>query len=199
MTRFAALIAAALLACGSGGEPGNARPGPVDSADAPAPGEEAPVTFDLTSPAFEDGGAIPVAHTCDGEDASPALAWSGGPDGVAAWALTVTDPDAPGGTFTHWVLYEIPASVAELPGGIAPGERADAPTGALQGANGFGNLGWGGPCPPRGSAHRYVFTLYALDAPTGLDPGASRAELESALAGHVTGRAERVGTYRRGG
>lgn len=155
------------------------------------------MAFQLTSPAFEDASPIPVQHTCDGEDVSPPLAWSDDPDGAEAYALTTTDPDAPGGTFTHWVLYDLPGHATELPERVGNAPRLENLGGALQGESDFGETGYGGPCPPAGSSHRYVFTLYALDAATGLDPGASRDELEAAVDGHVLGTAELTGTYRR--
>jgi Raf kinase inhibitor-like YbhB/YbcL family protein len=115
--------------------------------------------MDLTSSAFTDGGAIPAEHTCDGADTSPPLAWTDVPDGVEAFALVVTDPDA--GGFVHWVLADIPGDVRELPAG--EGDAIGVP-----GANGFGDTGWGGPCPPSGE-HRYEFRLYALSERIGLD------------------------------
>ncbi|MBW3660590.1 MAG: YbhB/YbcL family Raf kinase inhibitor-like protein [Gemmatimonadetes bacterium] len=157
------------------------------------------MAFDLTSPAFDEGDAIPVRNSCDGEDVSPPLAWSDAPDGTEAYALTLTDPDAPGGTFTHWVLYDLPGHAAELPEGVGDAPRLENLGSALQGQNDFGETGYGGPCPPAGSSHRYVFTLYALDAPAGLDAGASREDLEGAIEGHVLGTADLTGTYRRQG
>src|SRR5438093_9758562 len=115
------------------------------------------MTFTLTSPSFAEGEAIPVKHTCDGENKAPALRWEGAP-AAKSFVLIVDDPDAPGGTFTHWVLFDIPGAQRELPEGPAgvPG---------VGGANDFGKNGYGGPCPPRGAPHRYYFTLSALDVP----------------------------------
>jgi Raf kinase inhibitor-like YbhB/YbcL family protein len=148
----------------------------------------------LTSPSFSDQGPIPAALTCDGGNRSPALAWSPPPGTARSLALTVTDPDAPIGTFTHWVLFNLPASSRSLPDGVPPeGRRAD---GSIQGNNDFGNPGYGGPCPPSG-VHHYVFVLYAVDTALSLAPGASRRELENALKGHVVARGKLVGTYHR--
>ncbi len=153
-------------------------------------------TFTLTSPAFSKGSSIPTRYTCDGEDLSPPLKWQGAPQATTAFALIMEDPDAPIGTFTHWVLYNLPSSTTSLPEGVAKGERL--PSGAAQGRNDFGRLGYGGPCPPRGPAHRYYFRLYALDAPVNLAPGATKAQLLQAIRGHVLAWAELMGTYQRG-
>lgn len=141
----------------------------------------------VTSAAFGPGGEIPVRHTCDGGDVSPPLAVDGLPDGTRTLALVVDDPDAPGGTWDHWVAFDIPVA-ASVP------EGADAL--GVAGVNSWGRAGYGGPCPPRGT-HRYVFTVYAVDTVLGLDPGSTSAELRRALAGHVLARASLTGTYRR--
>lgn len=151
--------------------------------------------MELTSPAFEEGGAIPVRHTCDGEDLSPALAWRGVPEGTASLALVVDDPDAPAGTWVHWVVYGIPAGAEGLPEGVAPAETG--PAGSRQGRNDFQRLGYGGPCPPPNGAHRYRFRLYALDADIDLSPGATKAQLLAAIEGRVLAEARLTGTYRR--
>ena len=143
----------------------------------------------LSSPAFGPGEWIPGAHTCEGGDLSPALVWDGLPAGTRSLALIVDDPDAPRGTFTHWLAW----GVAPAAGGLAQGERPPR-----QGRNGFDGIGYEGPCPPRGHGrHRYRFRLHALDADLGLGSGASRAELEAALAGHVIEVAELVGVFER--
>ncbi|HSI82056.1 MAG TPA: YbhB/YbcL family Raf kinase inhibitor-like protein [Solirubrobacterales bacterium] len=146
-------------------------------------------SFSLTSPAFEDGGDVPARHTCEGENVSPELAWSGVPERTRALALIVDDPDAPRGTFTHWLAWN-----------IAPGEEALAERGSppVEGENDAGTTGYHGPCPPPGHGrHRYFFRLHALDAELELDHGAPRDELERALDGHVLGTAELVGGYER--
>lgn len=159
-----------------------------DTAAARIDREEASVIA-LTSSDFEAGAVIPVRHTCDGDDASPALAWSGLPAGTASLALEVDDPDAPGGTFTHWLAWGLDPSSGALPGGTP------APT---EGRNGFGGTGYRGPCPPRGGPHRYVFRLYALDTPLALEAGADASAFRTALAGHVLDTGELTGTFGRG-
>jgi Raf kinase inhibitor-like YbhB/YbcL family protein len=146
----------------------------------------------LNSKAFH-GGAIPKKFTCDGPDVSPALAWTEPPEGTASFALTMTDPDAPAGTWVHWVLYDIPAGARELAEGVPKdGSLSD---GSRQGRNDFGKLGYNGPCPPRGRPHRYFVTLYALDSKTNLRSGVSRSELEHAIRAHILAKAEIMGTF----
>ena len=144
--------------------------------------------MELKSPAFEHGGKVPSRHTCDGADVSPALQISGVPQGAAALALVMDDPDAPGGTFDHWLVWNIPPDTAEVPEGTEPQ--------GVQGRTGFGQLGYGGPCPP-GGTHRYRFKLYALDGRLELKAGASKARLEEAMEGHVMAEALLQGTYTR--
>jgi Raf kinase inhibitor-like YbhB/YbcL family protein len=150
----------------------------------------------LTSPAFEDGGFIPTRHTCDGEDVSPALEWTGVPEGAKSLALICDDPDAPAGTWVHWVIYDIPPSLAGLPEAIPPTEVTAE--GAKQGKNDFRRTGYGGPCPPPGSPHRYFFKLYALDTEPGLPAGATKADLLRVMEGHVLAEAQLAGRYGRG-
>lgn len=146
------------------------------------------MTFTLTSPDFADGEAIPKACTCDGADAPPALRWSGTPDGTRSFALVVDDPDAPGGTFTHWLLYDLAADLTALPAG----------QGGRSLPNDFGRPGYGGPCPPRGHGrHRYVFTLFAVDVPALSLGGTGRAALTTALETHTLGTARLTGHYER--
>jgi Raf kinase inhibitor-like YbhB/YbcL family protein len=150
----------------------------------------ASVTFRLTSSSFAEGELIPVKYTCDSENLSPPLRWEGAPD-AKSFVLIVDDPDASGATFTHWVLFDIPGSQRELPEGSA---------GALgvSGTNGFGENGYGGPCPPPGAPHRYYFTLSALDVATlNLPPNAPRRDVEVALRGHILGQAGLMGRYGR--
>lgn len=196
MRALALAIVPTLLYCGSEREIGAPSPAEEPAVGSP-PGKEAPMAFELTSSAFESGGAIPTRHTCDGEDVSPPLAWSDPPDGTVSYALIVDDPDAPGGTFVHWVLYDLPGHSGELPEDVGGAQRLENLGEAKQGENGFGDVGWGGPCPPRGSTHRYVFRLHALDATLGLDPGVAREEVERVMEGHVLGVAELTGTYAR--
>jgi Raf kinase inhibitor-like YbhB/YbcL family protein len=155
------------------------------------------MAFALTSTAFSDGTAIPAKHTCDGADGSPPLAWTDPPARATAFALIADDPDAPRGTWVHWVLFDLPASTTQLPENVG---RSDTPAGlgdAHQGRNDFHKTGYGGPCPPPGPAHRYFFKLYALDAPLGLRAGATKQDVERAMQGHVLGTAQLMGTYAR--
>ena len=146
------------------------------------------MAFTLTSSAFRDGEAIPRACTCDGDDLTPPLTWAGAPEGTRAFVLVMEDPDAPNGTFTHWVVYDIPGS--------ATGLRKEAAGKTLR--NDFGRTGYGGPCPPRGHGpHRYVLTLRAVDVPALDVQGTTRESLERALAGHVVATARLTGTYER--
>lgn len=145
--------------------------------------------FTLRSDAFEHGQPIPAQHSCDGQDRSPPLSWSEPPPDTRSLALVVDDPDAPGGTFTHWLAWGI-----DPPGGgLGEGERVPR-----EGRNDFGNTGYGGPCPPPGhGVHHYSFRLAALDSELDLAAGAGKQELEQALAGHVLTVAELIGTYER--
>lgn len=154
--------------------------------------------LEITSPAFADGGPIPRAHTCDGADLSPPLLWRGVPPGTRAFALIVDDPDAPAKTWVHWVLYGLDAGITNLPAGLATAPELTEPAGARQGTNDFRRTGYGGPCPPRGRPHRYVFTLFALDSSLTLPPGATKDVLLSAIKGHVLEEAKMIGTYGRG-
>jgi Raf kinase inhibitor-like YbhB/YbcL family protein len=155
------------------------------------------MTLNLTSPAFLDSTTIPPAHTCDGPDRSPALFWSGAPANTTAFALIVDDPDAPTGSWVHWVLYNLPASHTALPESVPKTDLLKQFGGALQGRNDFGRIGYGGPCPPPGAPHRYFFTLYALDAALPLRAGATKADVERAMHGHILGTAQLMGTYAR--
>jgi Raf kinase inhibitor-like YbhB/YbcL family protein len=144
--------------------------------------------MELKSPAFENGGKIPSRFTCDGADVSPALEISGVPEGTATLALVMDDPDAPGGTFDHWLVWNIPPQTASIPEGTEPQ--------GVQGRTGFGKPGYGGPCPP-GGTHRYRFKLYALDQALDLKAGSRKAQLEGAMKGHVLAEALLQGTYAR--
>lgn len=148
--------------------------------------EEAEAKFELESPEFSYGGTIPKKYTCDGENVPPPLRWRGRPEGTEAYVLIVYDPDAPMGTFYHWIAYDIPGDVSSLEGELGTSGRND-----------FGGIGYGGPCPPRGSTHRYFFTLFALDAKLGLGEGARLDEVLRAMRGHVLGYAETMGRYGR--
>ena len=154
------------------------------------------MSFDLKMPAFSNGGEIPRKYTCSGENVSPPLTWSGVPPQARSLALIVDDPDAPGGTWTHWILWDLPAAATSLPEGV-PTNQESLPSGARQGKNDFGRIGYGGPCPPPGRPHRYFFRLYALGAAADLKSGASRGELESAIKPHVLAQAEWMGLFKR--
>jgi Raf kinase inhibitor-like YbhB/YbcL family protein len=149
----------------------------------------------LTTPAFAPGGPIPKPFTCDGEDRSPRLQWSDIPVDTRSLALICDDPDAPRKTWVHWVLFNLPADAVELSEGVPA--APELPSGARQGVNDGGDVGYGGPCPPRGGPHRYFFHLYALDCKLNLSPGVNRADLDQAMAGHVLAEATVMGTYGR--
>ena len=170
--------------------------GPVIEAATPAAAEEGgeEMALTLTSTGFEPGGPIPPRYSCDGEDVSPPLAWSDPPPGTQSFALIFDDPDAPGGTWVHWVLFNIPASARSVPEAIAP--DAALADGSVHGTTSFGSLGYGGPCPP-GGTHRYFFKLYALDAVLDLEVGANKVDLEAAMESHILAPAELKGTYGR--
>ena len=150
----------------------------------------------VSSPAFVEEGFIPAKYTCDGDDISPPLEWSKPPRNTRSIALICEDPDAPVGTWVHWVLYALPSSLTELPEGVSAAEIL--PNGARQGINDFKRVGYGGPCPPPGPSHRYFFRLYALDIELDLSPGATKEDLLGALEGHILSEGRLMGRYRRG-
>ena len=155
----------------------------------------AAVAFTMKSSAFAGGTEIPKKFTCEGPDVSPAVEWSGPPAKTAGFALIMDDPDAPVGTWVHWVLWNLPANTHSLREDVAKREQLE--DGPRQGRNDFRKIGYNGPCPPLGKPHRYFFRLYALDAKLDLAPGATRAELDTAMKGHILGQAEYLGTFRR--
>lgn len=148
----------------------------------------------LTSSAFTEGAMIPKKHSCDAEDVSPDLKWSGVPKEAKSLALICDDPDAPVGTWVHWVLFNIPAAVNALPAGVPP--DAALKNGARQGKNDFRKLGYGGPCPP-GGTHRYFFKVYALDTVLNLDSGSTKAQVVAAMKGHILAEGQLMGKYKR--
>lgn len=152
------------------------------------------MALEVKSPAFSEGSAIPTQYTCDGRDVSPPLAWSGVPPGAASLALVCDDPDAPRGTWVHWVVFDLPPSSKGLPEGVPA--KDEVASGGLQGTNDFRKIGYGGPCPP-GGTHRYVFTLYALDSKLRLSAGATKKELLAAARGHVLAEGKLTGKYTR--
>ncbi|PSQ19221.1 YbhB/YbcL family Raf kinase inhibitor-like protein [Halobacteriales archaeon QS_8_69_26] len=152
--------------------------------------------FEFVTGAFEDGGTVPVRHTCDGEDVSPALSFDGLPDAAETLAVVVDDPDA--GGFAHWLLWNVPADAGSIPGGIERADTVSELDGARQGTNGFDEVGYRGPCPPRGDdPHTYRFTAYAVETTLDLDPGAEKGELLDALDGPTLATARLTGEYGR--
>ena len=163
----------------------------------PAPG--VPGALAVSSPDFAAGAPIPARFTCGGPGRSPALAWGAPPRGTRSVAVLVLDPDAPNGSFVHWAVWGLPASLRALPEGAGRGGSGAGglPPGALQGRNGFGAIGYGGPCPPPGAVHRYEFHVYALDDVPPLPQGAAAAQLPADLGGHVLAQGVVVGRYGR--
>lgn len=186
------LISTAIAGC--------TQPTPVQQTQPPAPEPSPPggneMTFNITSTAFSDGGAIPEKYSCNGQNISPELSWSGSPTGTASFALIMDDPDA---VYTHWVIFNLPSDINSLPEAV-PKDEVLA-NGALQGKIGSGGIGYPigyfGPCPPMGSPHHYRFTLYALDTSLNLAAGSSKEQLLQAMQGHVLGQAQLVGIYQR--
>ena len=149
----------------------------------------------LESSAFSSAQPVPQKHTCDGSDVSPALSWSDVPQGTKSFALIADDPDAPVGTWVHWVLYDLPPNTTELPEDVAKTQFIAG--NAKQGLNSWPRLGYGGPCPPPGKPHRYFFKLYALDTMLDLKPGATKKDVEAAMKGLILAEGQLMGTYQR--
>jgi Raf kinase inhibitor-like YbhB/YbcL family protein len=149
----------------------------------------------ITSTAFAEGRTIPDKYTCTGPNISPPLQWDNTPAGVKSFALIADDPDAPAGTWVHWVLYNLPPATMSLAENLP--SSPELPDGSKQGVNDFGQPGYGGPCPPPGKPHRYFFKIYALDLPLGLKAGATRKDVETAIRGHVLAEGQLMGTYQR--
>ena len=154
-----------------------------------------PSRIELRTTAFTPGGFIPKRFTCEASDVSPSLAWTDPPPGTQSFAIIEDDPDAPSGTFVHWLVYDLPASYRRLPEALVGSDQM--PGGGRQGTNDFSRTGYSGPCPPRGRPHRYFIRLYALDAKLDLRPAATRKELEAAMKGHILAQAELMGRYQR--
>ncbi len=151
--------------------------------------------IDLSSPAFHEGATIPKPYTADGKNVSPQLHWADPPQGTKSFALICDDPDAPRGAWVHWVIFHLPAEQRGLDEGIAT--QSELPSGARQGTNDFGKIGYGGPAPPPGEPHRYLFKVYALDTALDLAPGANKSQLVAAMKGHVLGEGQLMGRYGR--
>ncbi len=150
------------------------------------------MAFRLFVSAFPEGGTIPALHTCDGADVSPSLEWSGEPPDTKSFVVIADDPDAPAGTWNHWLLYDLGHDVHSLAQGYRPGRLG------VSGTNDFGKPGYGGPCPPKGKPHRYFFKLYAVDVESlGLRPGARRADIDRAMKRHILAEAQYMGLYGR--
>ena len=156
---------------------------------APAAEGEIEMTITVTSTAYIEGDKIPRIYTCDDQNVSPPLTWTGVPTNTVSVALIMDDPDAPSGTWVHWVLFNLPANTTNL-------EQGKAGSGT-EGKNDFNNIGYGGPCPPRGSNHRYYLKVYALDKVLELKSGATKAQVESAMRGHILGQGQLMGRYSR--
>ena len=196
------LIAFTISGCSPNSEPGDLTDpnsegdssqepsDPVEEEETNGPGteEEGPMSMALTSPAFNDGDPIPEKFSCDGEDISPELDWFGIPEGTVTLVLIMDDPDAPMGTWVHWVLFNLPMDLSGL--------RENMPGVGLDGSNSWNRTGYGGPCPPSGT-HHYYFKLYALDLALDLEAWADKAAILSAMTGHILGEAELMGTYSR--
>jgi len=157
--------------------------------------ESIPMAMKVTSPAFRAGEAIPSKYSCQGADVSPPLQWDGVPASAKSLALICDDPDAPVGTWVHWVLYSLPIAISNLPEGVPASETLSS--GAKQGTNDFRRVGYGGPCPPPGKPHRYYFKLYALDVELALKPCATKQELLHSMDGHILAEAQLMGIYKR--
>jgi len=169
---------------------------PAETEAPPKPVEETVMPFELTSTAFAQGEPIPVQYSCDGEDISPPLAWGDPPEGTQSFVLIMDDPDAPVGTWDHWLLFNIPADMRGLEENLPITGKNQDPDAIFVGNNSWGHADYGGPCPP-GGTHRYFFKLYALDTTLSLLPGVSKQELLNVMEGHVLGQTELMGTYTR--
>lgn len=183
----AVLVTLALgIACGDDdGGPSATQP----AADGPL------AQFSMQSNAFQNEGDIPSRYTCDGQDVSPPLFWEEPPEGTQSFVLFMDDPDAPGGTFNHWLYYDLPGETRSLPEGVPV--AGEPPPGGFQGTNSFGDNGYGGPCPPSGQEHAYIFTLTALDSELDMASGASKDEVLAAMQGRALGEARLTGNYGR--
>ena len=205
MRLFVGLVISVLLAaCAAESPPTLVPTSTPEEPPQVAPTEEQPVEredptledadFRLTSSAFQQGEPIPTIHSCDGEDTSPRLTWTNPPAGVQSFALLFDDPDAPGGTWVHWVLFNLPAEIRSLPANVA--SDPELASGGVHGSNSWNSIGYGGPCPP-GGEHRYFFKLYALDSVLDVEVGATKEQLLEAMEDHIVAEAELMGTYSR--
>jgi len=152
-------------------------------------------TINLVSVAFPPRGTIPVQYTCDGQDLSPPLRWEGIPAGTRSFCLILEDPDAPRGTYSHWIVYNIPGETTEIPAAVPAG--TEVPGGGIQGTGSNQKNGYSGPCPPQGSTHQYILTLYALDTPLDLSGTVDATAVRNAMQGHILGTGQLSSTYQR--
>ena len=169
--------------------------GAASCADNSRTTKEPVMSIQITSTAFSEGQPIPQKYTCQGSDFSPPLAWTNVPSNTKSFALIVDDPDAPAGTWVHWVIYDLPATTTGLAENTP--KSAQLPGGAKQGLNDWPRLGYNGPCPPSGKPHRFFFKLYTLDTLLNLKPGATKKDLLKAMEGHVLAEGQLMGTYQR--
>jgi Raf kinase inhibitor-like YbhB/YbcL family protein len=181
--RMNALFVTALLGC------------LVAAGGADKPNPQKVMNLQITSTAFSEGQTIPAKYSCEGSDASPPLKWTNAPANTKSFALIADDPDAPAGTWVHWVLYDLPPNTTGLPEDVAKTQFIAG--NAKQGLNSWPRLGYGGPCPPPGKPHRYFFKLYALDTMLDLKPGATKKDVEAAMKGHILAEGQLMGTYQR--
>jgi Raf kinase inhibitor-like YbhB/YbcL family protein len=188
----AALLLSNVIACSSRQQP--AQPPTISQTSVSSPSPQSKSELKLTSTAFKEGEAIPRGYTCDGANVSPPLEWTGVPKTAKTIAIIADDPDAPAGTWVHWVLYNLPADGLGLIENTPQTETLKG--GGVQGKNDFGKIGYGGACPPSGT-HRYFFKFYALDSELPLQPGATKIDVEKAMAGHIVGQTQLMGTYHR--
>jgi Raf kinase inhibitor-like YbhB/YbcL family protein len=187
-----ALLLSNAIACGSRQQ--SAHPPEISQASVSNPSPQQKSELKLTSSAFKEGEAIPRGYTCNGANVSPPLEWTGMPKTAKTIAIIADDPDAPAGTWVHWVVYNLPAEGLGLIENTPQTETLNG--GGLQGKNDFGKIGYGGPCPPSGT-HRYFFKFYVLDSELPLKSGATKAEVEKAMEGHIAGQAQLMGKYHR--
>lgn len=195
LPRAVAILAAGIVLSACGGD--NNRPSPTPSPAVPATSLPTDATglFSLSSGAFDSNAEIPAAFTCEGADVSPELTWNDSIGLAESFAVIMNDPDAQGGEFTHWLIYDLPESTWNLAEGV--GDAEYFAVGGLQGRNDFGRVGYDGPCPPDGPEHRYDFQLFALDEVLGIEPGAVRDQLLTAMTGHILATTTLTGTYQR--
>ncbi len=192
-----AMSLSSCIGCRREPQPGAEPPEPTaERAVTPAPEEGTEVEWELTSAAFTQGERIPVQHTRDGQDQSPPLEWTSPPEGTAELVLICDDPDAPGGTWNHWIVYDLSPEATSLPEGVGT-DAAVAEPALKQGVTSFGSTGYGGPSPPPGPTHRYQFTLYAVSAETDLEAGASKEQVLAVIEGKVLAETMLEGTYSR--